>query len=217
MAIFTPRGLKIGLPTEQAFALMARLHPAVDAFTVLKTAEGLELLPSAMLFLVGIGCFISKVGPVTIALAVAIVCVSFRTMLALGTPLPSWFVRVGTIYSFLSGYGIFLVCVFSIGFFTSGWKGVAAYFLGQFLGVILGGIIEMKATWNAYSQNGSAVTGAEICFFQAYAIHAKRSGVSTDLIVSETELHSMKWREALNDLTVKWPVVVARFTSNSDV
>ncbi len=57
MAIFTPRGLKIRLPVDYAFALMARLYPKVDAFKVLKTTESLELIPSVITLLTGLVCF----------------------------------------------------------------------------------------------------------------------------------------------------------------
>lgn len=212
MAIFTPRGLKIRVATEHAFALMARLHPRVDSFTILKTAEGFELLPAAITLLVGLASFTLKAGLVPIAVAVAVVSIFTRTIVYLGVPLPAWLVRIGTAYSLLSGYGVFLLCVFAVGFPTVGWKGIAAYFVGKAVGGIVNSVVEMKSSWSSYESGGSALTGSEVSFFRAYIMHAKCLGASCDLKVSEQELQSMKWRETLNDLTLKWPEVVARFT-----
>lgn len=191
---------------------MARLHPGVDSFTILKTAEGFELLPSALAFLAGIICFFLNAGLLVIALAVALVSVSSRTCVYVGVPLPAWSISIGTAYSCLSGYGVFLLGIFAVGLPTVGWKGVVAYFVGKAIGGLVNSVIEMKSSWSSYQQGELALTGSEVSFFRAYELHAKRLGVSCDLGVSETELQSMKWRQALNDLTIKWPEVVARFT-----
>ena len=73
MSIYTGRGLKIRLPIDYGFALMQRLYPAVDAFKVLRTTEGLELLPSCMAFIAAILCFMNHASPTTIAIVVATV------------------------------------------------------------------------------------------------------------------------------------------------
>ena len=57
MAIFTPRRLKVRLPTDYSFALMARLYPRVGAFKVLKTVEAIEHIPSVLAFCVAIVLF----------------------------------------------------------------------------------------------------------------------------------------------------------------
>ena len=61
MPIYTPRGLKIRLEPEYAFSLLARLDPRVPPFRVLKTTEGIDLVPSAIALIVGLGCFFAQV------------------------------------------------------------------------------------------------------------------------------------------------------------
>ncbi len=70
MAIYTPRGLEINLPLPYAFALMQRLYPRVDAFKVLKTAEGLESIPGVLTFVSGLACFYLKADPYQIGLCI---------------------------------------------------------------------------------------------------------------------------------------------------
>lgn len=48
MAIYTPRGMEIRLPVGYALALMTRLHPEVDPFDVLTTAEGIDQINSLL-------------------------------------------------------------------------------------------------------------------------------------------------------------------------
>ena len=76
MAIFTPRGLKIRLPFDYAFALIARLYPKVDAFEVLKTTEGLKLIPSLITFITGFVCFYLRLPVFEIGLYVFIASIA---------------------------------------------------------------------------------------------------------------------------------------------
>lgn len=61
MAIYTPRGLKIRLSIQYCFTLLARLYPEVDPYTVLKTTEGLEFIPSFLAVLASLICFLYKI------------------------------------------------------------------------------------------------------------------------------------------------------------
>ncbi len=70
MPIYTPRGLKVRLSIDYAFALMARLHPGVNAFQVLKTTEGIESLPQSFAFLAALFCFVLKLTPSQIGVVV---------------------------------------------------------------------------------------------------------------------------------------------------
>ncbi len=63
MAIFTPRGLKIRLATDLAFTYLARLHPKFTAFQVLKTVEGIDLIPSTFAFATGLYLFFKDYSP----------------------------------------------------------------------------------------------------------------------------------------------------------
>ena len=70
MAIYTPRGLKVRLPIDFAFALIARLYPKYDAFKVLRTTEAIELMPKALSAVAGIICFLMELDWTVIAVVV---------------------------------------------------------------------------------------------------------------------------------------------------
>jgi len=62
---------------------------------------------------------------------------------------------------------------------------------------------------------GFPITTSERSFFHAFRLIAARFGESTDLYVSESELAPSHWEHVLEDLAVKWPVVVERFTDDN--
>jgi multidrug transporter EmrE-like cation transporter len=212
MAIYTPRGLKIRLPTDYAFTLIARLYPRVDAFEVLKTTEGLESLPQAFAFATGLISFLLKLSPVQIGLAVFVVTVAIATMTRYGLYIFPNFVKVGTVYSHISGFGILLIVLCGLGFFLVDWKGVLAFFIARLFAGVMNLILNWRETNYYYSELGDAITASERNFINAYRLHASRLGITIDVAVSEEEMNEGKWQLVLTDLAWKWPKVVDRFT-----
>lgn len=143
MAIFTPRGLKIRLPLDYAFALIARLYPKVDAFKVLKTTEGLEAIPSLITFTTGLICFYLRLPLFEIGLYVFIASMAGFLITSFGLYIIPGLVRLGTFYSYISGFGILLVLLAVYGFITIGWQSVVVFFVVKFLA----GIIKMAIEW----------------------------------------------------------------------
>ena len=214
MAIFTPRGLKVRLPVDYSFALMQRLYPSVDAFKVLKTTEGFELLPNSMSFLAAIVCFLSHLSPITTACVVAAVHVFGHFMCISGLPADAFFLRLSTFFSVLHGYGIYLFCLAVVGFLFAGWQGLLGYVAGRVLAGVVNGIINHFNLKRIQKQVGTYVTMSELNFFNAYMYHARRNKKSLDLTVSDEELDESKWLPVFTDLAAKWPQIVARFTTD---
>ena len=123
MAIFTPRGLKIRLQTELAFTYIARLHPRFTAFQVLKTVEGIELIPSIFAFATGLFTFFNNYSPTDIAIYVCIATIIGGLITAFGLYVIPFLVRFITGLSYLHGFGIFTISIIIIGLLTVGWKG----------------------------------------------------------------------------------------------
>lgn len=214
MAIFTPRGLKVRLPVDYSFALMQRLYPSVDAFKVLQTTEGFELLANSMSFLAAILCFLNRVSPVTTAGVVAAVHVFGHFMCISGLPADAFFLRLSIMFSVLHGYGIHLITLGLVGFFFVGWQGLAAYLAGRVIAGVLNGIINHFNEKRIERQVGTYVTMSEVNFLNAYMYHARRKKKSLDLSVSDEELEESHWQPVFMDLATKWPQVVARFTTD---
>lgn len=80
---------------------------------------------------------------------------------------------------------------------------------------IVFGVIELAYGKHAFRKTGIAVTASERSFFHAYRLEASRLGVSTDLAVTDAELASANWESVFQDLAVKWPVVVSRFSGDN--
>ncbi len=212
MAIYTPRGLKIRLSVNHAFALMARLYPKVGAFQVLKTTEGLESIPGMLAFVAGTTSFYLKLDPYSIGLYVLVASVVGTIITTFGLFVVPGLPRLGTLYSYISGFGILLIILAVYGFLSVGWQGVVAFFVGKLVAGVINNAIGF---WNAkriHSKIGTPLTISEINFFNAYRLHAAGLGKSTDMTVSEEELKEENWKECLEDLALKWPEVVGRFT-----
>ncbi|HUW30516.1 MAG TPA: hypothetical protein VM223_02790 [Planctomycetota bacterium] len=213
MAIYTPTGLKIRLRTEYAFALMARLYPRVDAFRVLKTTEGIELVPTVEAVSIALLCFITGVPPLYTAAFVfgARVFATIRTLRRLGFA-TRMIVGIGTLFSYVDRFGLSTIGLAVIGFATGGWQLMVGYLSGRILGSLVSMAIEGIYVRRAFQQFGEPLTASEWHFFIAYGIHAERLGVTTNIRVSEDELDESNWRGVFLDLASKWPEVVARFT-----
>jgi hypothetical protein len=214
MAIYTPRGLKIRLSVDYAFPLIARLYPKVDAFKVLKTTEGIESLPTMVAFSIGLYCFLWTVDPINIGIATFIGYLAAVVINLRGFYFIPGLVALGTLYSYVSGFGILLIVLGIVGFFVAGWQSVLAFFASKFLAWGVAQVLEFIDTKRVFKLSGFAFTASERHFFNAYRLHASRIGVTTDIDVSEEEAKEENWRDAFTDLASKWPQVVARFTQN---
>jgi hypothetical protein len=213
MAIFTPRGLKIRLDIPYSFGLMSRLFPTVPAFTILKTAEGIENVPAVLAMLAGLIAFAIHLPPIWVfafAIAAGYSGVLINTF---GLYFAPCIVRLGTAYSYFAGFGILLVLVAAVGWLTVGWLGVAAFFSARVAAALLGWIHDFHFTQRSHALTGQSLTTSERSFFNAYRLHASRLGVTTDLELSDDEYQEDSWRPCFEDLAARYPEVVRRFTT----
>lgn len=212
MAIYTPRGLKIRISVPYAFGLIARLYPKVSAFKVLKTTEGIESFTSTATFIAVIICFFMYLDPLKILLIISIIYVITVLLNTFGLFIIPGQVAIGTLYSYISGYGLIIICVVLVGYFTIGWQGLVAYFIGKFIGWCVGRVIEVMETKRYFKLTGHPFTVSERSFFNSYRLHAVKHGITTDIELSEEEMEEDNWGPSFEDLVTKWPKVVARFT-----
>lgn len=187
MAIYTPRGLKIRIDIPYAFGLMARLHPKVTSFKILKTTEGIESLPGMLAFIAGMIGFGLHISPLHICIVVAACQIAGTLINVFGLFIGPGLVGLGTLYSYLTGYGIYFIAVIITGFVLEGWQVVIAFFGGKLVAVVIGQLLEFWRTKLYQKLTGHALTGAEVNFFNAYRLHASRLGVTTDIDLSESE------------------------------
>ncbi len=214
MAIFTPRGLKIRLKTDLAFTYIARLHPRFSAFQVLKTVEGIELIPSFVAFAAGLYTFYMGFSPNEIALYVGIATVLGGLITTFGLYVVPFLVRFITGLSYLHGFGIFTIVIVVFGFLTVGWKGILFYFIGRYTASIVIFILDAWQLKNVSKKVGIQITPVERNFFNAYRLHASRAGITTDLELEVGEVQSGKWNIPYSALQLNWPEITARFTED---
>jgi hypothetical protein len=213
MAIFTPTGLKIRLPVAYAFALIGRLHPRVTAFKMLKTAEGIQLLPSVYFSIAVLLCLILDVRPLHIGLIGAGIY-GINSWIRNSPVFMPGEIAVGTLYSYISFWGIPFILLVALAFCTGGWKASLAVVLGRGIGELLALQGDMLHARKMTKQIGRPLMSSEMSFLFAYQIHASRLGATTDIGVTDEETDEHHWQPAFYELAAKWPKVVARFTQD---
>lgn len=223
MSIYTPRGLEVKLPVPYSFGLMQRLYPVVDAFKVLKTTEGLQSIPGVLIFTTATACFCVKAAPYQISLSVFCVSVIGTVLTLFGWIVPG-LPRLGILYSYVSGFGILLVGLLLYGFLSVGWKGVMGFLVGRLTAGAVNWVLQF---WNAkrlYAKTGQQLFLPELNFLNAYRLHASNTIASPpisfqefkkrmDVSMSQEEMKEENWKPCFDDLALKWPEVVRRFTS----
>lgn len=214
MALFTPRGLKVRLPREYAFALMARVYPQTDAFRVLQLTEEVENLPSLASFLAGLVAFAARLEPLHIGLVVFTIVSVFKLVHLFGFfALPfTLLLPLSRVFSVINGFGFLFLALLLFGYFTTGWGGILAFLVGRVACGVLFSVAEWFWGRRAFRLSGVGFTASERSFFHAFRLVATRQGASTDLSVSDEETDPAHWRHVFYDLSIKWPVVVQRFT-----
>lgn len=211
MAIFTPRGLKVRLPIDFAFALIARLYPKYDAFKVLRITEAIELMPKALSAVAGIICFLMGLEWTVIAGVVFVTTFLAHLLNITGLIFLRSLIHFSKLYSLISGYGIVLIGIIALGYFTVGWEGIVAFFAAKWAAGLLAGLLNNIQSKKFHKATGLAVTASERHFFYAYQFYAKNLGIDANLEVDDDELEESNWQPVFMDLAKKWPEVVARF------
>lgn len=214
MAIYTPQGLKIRVSLDFAFALMARLYPRVGAFRVLKTAEGIEEIPSAVSSVVAVFCLLTTVTPMYIAIWTIGSYLAVGLLRQFGVFVLPGLIALGTFKSHLTFFSVpwDFLALMAYAYYAIGWVGVTAIALGKIGGRIVLFIVEMVTHRRAYRRTGVNLTSSEDAFFHAYLTHAEAVNAPMNLDVSSEELREEYWRDCYTDLAHHWPEVVRRFT-----
>jgi len=214
MAIYTPKGLKIRLPLKYAFALMGRLYPRVNPFAVLKTTEGIDSLPSLFTCVSALMTCGFKLDPLACGAIILAAGVSGILITMNGFFIIPGIVGASTLFSYMSGYGIYLAAMAIVAYVIIGTWGVVAVGGALFASFILRQLIELHFAKSSLHSNGVVLTAAEVHFINAYRLHAHKLGVTTDVTMEESELSESNWVEVLEDLARNWPRVVRRFTDD---
>lgn len=211
MTLYTHRGLKLRLPIDYAFALMQRLYPTVDAFEVLKLTETIKHLPNALTLLTGVCTFALRLQPIDIFVCVFLASVLAGVLVYFGLfqLIPIW--RISYLLTNYSGFGVILPLVALIGFMLVGWKGVLAFFSAKVLSSLFKFAIDMIKMKIDHPNTGNFIASPERAFLFAYRYYSSKLGNKEITELSDNELETHSWNPVFNDLSRKWPEVVARF------
>lgn len=196
MPIYTPRGIKIRIAVSYAFGLMTRLYPEVSPFRILKATEGIESLPAMFAIISGIIGFLMQLPPLQIGLAAGIAQLLGVLINTYGFYYVPGLVALGTLFSYVSGYGIFLIPATVVGFIFVGWQGVLAFFIGKFSASMISHALQFRQTLRYHKLIGRPIRASEVHCFNAYRLHASRMGVTTNIELKDQEIAEDNWKPA---------------------
>lgn len=206
-AIFTPRGIKVRLPTDVAFGLMAQLRPAVRPTAVLETVEAIELTPTAASKLVALLCFLFQLPPIPTAVACCLARVVPNLASLAGFTSDPGLNTIGRWYRPIAGRAISLVIVAVIGILIAGPIVAAAFVIGTSVGGAINMLIDFLLMRRMDPVLAQPLSSSERGFLQALQWHAARTGRSFRL--DQPTLDAAKgeaWREALADYAADHPL-----------
>ena len=224
--IVTPRAITIYLPLNHAFALIARLYPHVGAFKVLEKAQGIYKTHGAAGFLIGLICFFLQLSPLQIGVLTFCVTFGFFLLRLFNIFLIPGLEIIPTIYSRLTGYGLFSLIILAVGLWRVGIIGTSIFIVTRLLVEGLTMVIERKTGTNIGIRMGedpnSAKAGAMYYapvrdFINAYMIYAKKCGAPLNPDVSNDELREENWIHVWDDFAAKWPQVANRYIKAEEV
>lgn len=212
MAIYTPRGLKVRLSVAESFALMSRLFPSITPFSILKTTEGLEAIPSLLSYIGALlGIFLYS-HPAQITLLTVSGFIIGYIITRFGLFFIPGLVRLGVLYSYIEGWGLLFVSIGVVAYIMNGWTVLLAFVIGEIMVGIVNFILGFLDAYWFKHKIGVPLTISEVNFFNAYRIHASDIGMTTSIVLSDEELSEDSWKEAYNWLDYNWPSVVSRFS-----
>lgn len=216
MSVYTNRGLKLHLDTAFVFALIARLAPRYDAFTVFQCTEAIECSPSFYFFTSAILTMSLSTSPLALLL-IPPTCATLQALMKLArayTPLASLLMPLFRCYSLLQGYAILALTLFAVAYLRMGVHGLLAL-----LGAYLIASFILKIIENAYARwwlnhNGRLIWSPEHSFIYAFQFLAHKIGVNARTNVADEEKDAPGTLNALARLILDWPAVYHRFTDD---
>jgi hypothetical protein len=214
MTIYTPGGMPIGIPTNYAFTLLARLYPRYHPHKVLRIAEGMDKAPEAVAYLLAAILFFLKTSPVVIFVGVLVVSVVFRLM-QIHSKYIFPIVTLGTIFNSIGKLGLLSIALAVLGWYSLGWKGLVAFLSARLIAALVNTVFEAQEKNRIRSLGGAGVYSEfDRCFIDAYRLCANKAGITLDLDVSEQEIESNRWQIACDNYRLKNPTLfeVKQFT-----
>jgi hypothetical protein len=211
MAVVTPRGVKVRLPTDYAFALIGRLHPRVTAYRVLETTDVLHRVPNLLLYVCALVCLAagaSSPPQILLPLVLAHLVGTFLTLLGLWmAPL---LMMAAVVFTYLSGYGALFLIIAGLAYLRGGMEAIAGYVAGIVLSIPARLLVERLYRRAGHSDRDMG--RAETNFLNAYKFHAALLGEDTSTSVLDVECDEQNWHDSFVDLASSHPEVTARFT-----
>ena len=212
--VLTNRGLKLRLPLDTCFAMMAKLYPKVDAFKIFRRTEALEYVPTLLRDIVAIVCFYNQVDPVLIIKLIVLANIIGWMITAFGLFIIPYLVSLATVYNAIGGFGIVLAINSGVAYYFKELDGVIIYIGAVIISAFITGIVlDFIYVWfmSKIKNVDPPITIAETNFLNACRLYAKDFNLSPNFSFADEELNVSNWSPVFLDYAQKYPEAVARY------
>lgn len=201
---YTPRGLKIRIPVQEAFTYLGRIYPKRTPEQVLSTAEALDHMTSVLPLVGLIGLKLDFAVWTIIAIALAGVMIGKLILWFGATNLLPGIVSVSYAWSRVP-WLLRLSFVFGLAYWLQDTRGVLIW-LGTIAACYIGEtILEFMSQSRRYRRHGLHLSDSELAFIQAWRNHALSLGVAWDQDLDDSEIESGVWHEPLEHYMTRFP------------
>jgi len=192
---YTPRGMKIRVPLPHGFALMARLYPERTPDQILRTAEGIEFIPTLAWEVTLVAVLVAGASFQEAAISSIATRVLTVLLVELGLFIVPGLHSLSLAYSYIPSI-LRWVALPVLCWWLAEVAGLVAWLVAWLGGALLQHALEFAGTVVRYRRSGRtlAVTSSELCFFHAYRLHASALERPLDLNVSPEELEEANWK-----------------------
>lgn len=198
MAFYTPRGIKIRLDKEYAFALLARLSGQAGPAEVLRYMEGLQAIPYLLACAAGILGLLFRVSAFQISgMTVALFLMGYIMNARAYYPLPG-LAEAGIFYRRIRAGRWFFLAFLIFAWLRNAWDLCAVFYGTRFLVDMGCKIADAAASQEYYRRQGVLFLMPERNFLNAYQHFARRAGKETGLELSEEEKSRETWKETFS-------------------
>jgi hypothetical protein len=203
------------------FALVARLRRedcSTDALRVLATYQAIEQVDSVTSVLAGVLAAVWPGRPLW-AIPTALVCGEIVGLVLLRLGLIrairlTGLLALGNVWTYVPAIPFQVAAMLAL-LLAYGWTAPLMWLGGYVGSIIANTAIEFWLTGRRYRRTGLKITASGANFLHAYRLHAKRLGVTTDMVPTKQEMASDEAEQCYAEFAAKCPEGAAKFRSSA--
>jgi hypothetical protein len=188
---YTPGGLRIRIPVQEAFSLIARIHPNRKGIDILRTTDGLDKFPSFFTDIVVLSLLWYQINLWGLVAGAVLSTIVFTLMVVFGvfTGVSSLVWRLHKVLPDVIRWAV----VYGLAYLIQGVDGMKITLFALLAGYVT------EVLLDAFITMAFKMTISELEFLQAFQFHAKKFGITYLEQPTSEEIEEGKWLVPLTE------------------